>query len=200
MPPPRRGLAGRTDTDPMLVLAALVPLLASELSDTERLARGEVVLHFSQTPGSDFPVATARVLVDAAPDRVWRIVSDCERTGEVMPDVLTSAVVPEGEQASRCTVVVDMPFPLSDLRSVTRAVLEVQPGRRWQRSWQLLAGDFTVNEGYWRVEPTADGRTLATYHIDVRPTVPLPGWLVSFIQRAKLPEMMERLRRAARSA
>ena len=63
-----------------------------------------------------------------------------------------------------------------------------------------MAGDFTVNEGYWRVEPTADGRTLATYHIDVRPTVPLPSWLVSFIQRAKLPEMMERLRAVARSA
>ncbi|MCC7111810.1 MAG: SRPBCC family protein [Deltaproteobacteria bacterium] len=184
----------------MLVIAALVTLVAAELPDAERLARGEVVLHFSRAPGSDFPVATAHVLVDASPERVWRIVSDCERTGEVMPDVLTSAVVPEGGQSSRCTVVVDLPFPLSDLRSVTRAVLEVQPGRRWQRSWQLLAGDFTVNEGYWRVEPTADGRTLATYHIDVRPTVPLPSWLVSFIQRAKLPEMMERLRAVARSA
>lgn len=191
---------GTPDTDPMLVIAALVTLVAAELPDAERLARGEVVLHFSRAPGSDFPVATAHVLVDASPERVWRIVSDCERTGEVMPDVLTSAVVPEGGQSSRCTVVVDLPFPLSDLRSVTRAVLEVQPGRRWQRSWQLLAGDFTVNEGYWRVEPTADGRTLATYHIDVRPTVPLPSWLVSFIQRAKLPEMMERLRAVARSA
>ena len=60
-----------------------------------------------------------------------------------------------------------------------------------------MAGDFTVNDGYWRLEPTGDDRTIATYHIDVRPTTPLPGWLVSFIQRAKLPEMMQRLRRAA---
>lgn len=184
----------------MLALLVATLLVPTAMSEAELLARGEVVLHFTQAPGSDFPVATARVLVDAPPEEVWRIVSDCERTGEVMPDVLTSGVIPEGTRASRCSVVVDMPFPLQDLLSVTRAVLDVEPGVRWQRSWRLVEGDFTVNEGYWRVEPATGGRTLATYHIDVRPKVPLPSWLVAFIQRAKLPEMMERLRRVVRSA
>lgn len=181
------------------MLALALTLAAAPLvdADAERLARGEVVLHFSEVQGSAYPVATARVVVDAPPSRVWPIVADCERTGEVMPDVATAAVVAESEGASRCTVVVDLPFPLGDLTSVTRAVLDVRPGHHWQRSWRLVAGDFTVNDGYWRLEPTGDGRTIATYHIDVRPTTPLPGWLVSFIQRAKLPEMMQRLRRAA---
>lgn len=181
----------------MPALFAVLALVAAGPPEAERLARGEVVLHFADAPGSAFPVATARVIVDAPPARVWSIVSDCRRSSEVMPDVQTAGVVAEGAGSSRCSVVVDMPFPLSDLSSVTRAVLEVTPGVRWQRSWRLVAGDFTVNEGFWRLEPTADGRTLATYHIDVRPTVPLPAWLVGLIQRAKLPEMMMRLRRAA---
>ncbi len=181
----------------MLALALALAAAPVVDAEAEQLRRGEVVLRFADVPGSDYPVATARVLVDAPPSRVWPIVADCERTGEVMPDVATAAVVADRDGTSRCTVVVDLPFPLGDLTSVTRAALDVRPGVRWQRSWRLVAGDFTVNEGFWRIEPSGDGRTIATYHIDVRPTTPLPGWLVSFIQRAKLPEMMQRLRRAA---
>ncbi|OGQ11487.1 MAG: hypothetical protein A2138_05715 [Deltaproteobacteria bacterium RBG_16_71_12] len=140
----------------MLALALLItaPQVAAELPDAARLARGEVVLSFEQAPGSAFPVATAHVLVDAPPARVWSIVADCDRTGEVMPDVRTAGVVAEEDGTSRCSVVVGMPFPLRDLTSVTRAVLEVTPGVRWQRSWRLVEGDFTVNEGYWRLEPS----------------------------------------------
>lgn len=188
------------DTVDVLVLLLALPAVHLGPPDAALLARGDVVLQFAEAPGSAFPVATAHVIVDAPPARVWSIVSDCERTGEFMPDVHSTGVVPEGTGTSRCAVVVDMPFPLRDLASVTRAVLEVTPGVRWQRSWRLIEGDFTVNEGFWRVEPTADGRTLATYHIDVRPKVPLPAWLVGLIQRAKLPEMMHRLRQVARAS
>ncbi len=114
------------------MLALALVLAAAPLVDVEaeRLARGEVVLHFAEVPGSDYPVATARVLVDAPPSRVWPIVADCERTGEVMPDVATAAVVAERGGTSRCTVVVDLPFPLGDLTSVTRAALDVRPGQQ----------------------------------------------------------------------
>ncbi len=86
------------------MLALLLALAAAPLCgpDAERLARGEVVLQFAEAPGSAFPVATARVIVDAPPARVWSIVSDCHRTGEVMPDVLTSGVIAEAAGTTRC--------------------------------------------------------------------------------------------------
>ena len=54
-----------------------------------------------------------------------------------------------------CRITADMPFPLSDLTSETRAVLNVEPGVRYERRWTLVSGDYLSHQGGWVLVPFA---------------------------------------------
>jgi ribosome-associated toxin RatA of RatAB toxin-antitoxin module len=172
--------------------------------DHARLAAGEIIVTTRKVPGSDVPEATVRAMIDARPEKVWAIVSDCSRYKQTMPNIADSQLLkmergpgPGGHgDVTVCRVTADLPFPFQDLVSVTRAVHTVEPGRRWQRQWQLVEGDYERNLGMWRVEPFGadSARSLVTYVIDAKPKVLLPSALVTSISHGKLPEMMKNVR------
>lgn len=153
--------------------------------------------------GSDIPELTARAVVDAPPEKVWALVSDCGNYKETMPNIMDSKLVSstpgssEGDGEIRvCQIVTDLPFPLPDLMSKTRVVHTIEPGKRWQRAWTLLEGDYEKNEGMWRVEPFGgDGsRSLVTYVLSARPKIFLPAGMIASVSEGKIPEMMKNVR------
>lgn len=190
-----------------LVWLALLPVLALAAPDDDaRLARGEIILTTRPVAGNDIPESTVRAVVDAPPDVVWSIVSDCANYKTTMPSIADSRVVssvppteregPDAVEVKTCRVVAHLPFPFPDLVSVTRGVHTIVPGKKWQRAWMLVEGDYDRNQGRWLLEPAGD-KTLVTYTIDAKPKVFLPAGLVAAIQQGKLPELMQRVRAKA---
>lgn len=186
------------------VLAAAFTLAAASPDDA-KLAAGEVVTSLRKVPGSDVEEATAKAVIDAAPEKVWALVSACAGYKHNMPSIVESAELsrvpakesdgPNAVEITKCKVVADLPFPLSDLTSVTRGVHTIEPGKLWRRQWTLIEGDYTRNEGSWTLVPWGDGtKTLATYRIHAEPKVPLPAPLMASVQQGKLPEVMKKLR------
>lgn len=195
----------------MLVVLALTLSVATAPDELARLTSGEVLSSTRTVPGSEVPETTVRAVIDAPPEKVWAIVSDCGSYKRTMPNIAESKEVsttPGNEQGEGsvhvCRVVADMPFPFQDLVSVNRAVHTVQPGKRWQRVWKLVEGDYELNQGTWQLEPFGvDGKkTLATYILAAKPKIPLPSAMVTTISSSKLPAMMRHLREQlhARSA
>ena len=180
-----------------LLLLSGVDTLALTDAERARLDQGEIIITNSAAPDHIGRVATARAVIDAVPEKVWPLVWDCSRFSQTMPSIAKSEMVEHSERSTLCRVVADLPFPFSDLTSLSRAVLEVEPGVRWQRAWTLVEGDYTVNQGSFTLVPWGQGKTLATYRIDARPKVPLPDWLLAKIQADRLPEMMVRIRKHA---
>lgn len=190
----------------LLIVAALA--LAQAAPDAA-LAKGEIVITLRKVPGSDVEEATAKAVIDAPPELVWAIVGDCKNYKNTMPSVIESSVLkteapapsdgPLATEVRRCRVVADLPFPFSDLVSVTRSVYTTDPGKQWRRQWKLIEGDYTRNDGDWTVVPWGDDgkKSLATYRIHAEPKVPLPGPMLTSIQERKLPEVMQMLRATA---
>lgn len=186
----------------MATAAALALLVATAGSpDEARLAAGEILVEGRPLPGSDVPQAVARAVVDAPPEKVWAVVSDCARYQSTMPGILESKLVssnrkPDGSEIRVCRVVTDLPFPFDDLVSVTRGVHVVEPGRLWQRSWTLVEGDYERNNGSWRVEPfgTDGRRSLVTYIVHAKPKMALPTSMIVAASHGKLRQMMKNLR------
>jgi ribosome-associated toxin RatA of RatAB toxin-antitoxin module len=176
-------------------MIALALWMLAAPGDDARLARGDVVVTTEKVPGSEVPVAIARAVVDAPPDRVWAVVSDCARYKESMPNILSSTKVKQEGNVVFCRVVADLPFPFDDLTSLTRAVHTEEPGVRYERAWTLVEGDYRVQEGTWLVQPYADGKSLVTYRIHAEPRVALPQWILDAITKGKLPEVMQRVRK-----
>lgn len=186
-----------------LRLAALLSLasahaLASDDVDA-RLAKGEVLVRSEKVEGADMPVTHALGVVNAPPEKVWAIVSDCNNFTKNLPRIAEAKELERKGDTVVCRVVTKLPFPLKNLAGVTRAVHEVSAGERWTRTWDLIEGDYEYNRGAWTLTPFAGDpkRTLVRYRIHVQPKISVPSSLIRHSQTRALPELYERLRSAS---
>lgn len=190
------------DLAPVLVaLVVLVIALGGEARakgepELLDLANGEILIASEDTPGSDGATFVARAVVDAPPAVVWSVVSRCGDYQRVMPRIAASAELARAGDIVTCRVTADLPFPLPDLTSTTRAVhREDAAAMRYQREWKLVEGDFEVNEGAWILEPAFGGqKTYAVYRLRVKPKLPVPTSLASMFQKGPLVDAMKAVR------
>ena len=162
---------------------------------------GEIWVGRADVETDDVPTFVAYAIIDAPPAVVWQVVSHCGNYARYMPRVLVSKELSKKGDIVVCEVTIDMPFPLSDLTSITSAVHQedVKAGK-YSRVWNLVKGDYDVNRGAWRLRPVDDGkRTLATYQVTAKPDIPVPTGLAALFQQGPLVRSMEALRDEAKS-
>ena len=138
----------------------------------------------------------ARAVLDVPAKKVWAIVSDCAHYKEHMPRVAASELLKQEGNVYTCKVTVSMPFPLSDLTGVTRAVHE-ESAAGMARRWTLVSGDYKVNEGSWEVKPLDGQSSLVTYTVHAEPNTAVPAAIRELAQKKTLPEMFERVKTEA---
>jgi hypothetical protein len=138
------------------------------------------------------PLVTALAVVDAPPEEVWAIVSSCKRLQEVLEDGSVAELQWKKGSRSRCRVVVSMPFPFSDLESITDVKQTVTPGR-WKSAWKRGGGDFEVNEGHWILAPQGKG-TLVVYAVRAKPNLAIPKKILVQTQRSRMVGILKKLR------
>ena len=150
--------------------------------------------------GSDIPYASVEAVIDAPPAVVWEIVSRCNNYEKNMPRVAEAKeLAREGDESSSftttCRVVADLPFPLGDLTSISKAVHTVEPGVKYVRKWSFVSGDYIMNEGSWTLVAVDDGKkTRATYRLRAKPKLALPDSMLASFQQQTLPDVIKKLR------
>lgn len=163
------------------------------------LLAGEITVERLERPGAPVPTFRARARVDAPPALVWDLVSHCDGYAAVMPRVLASRELRRDAAGVECTVTIDMPFPLSDLTSVTIATHREDPSTgRYSRTWRFVRGDYQINEGAWEIVPLpGGGASLVTYQVTAKPNLPVPAGFASLFQKGPLVDAMRALRTQA---
>ncbi|MDP2342478.1 MAG: SRPBCC family protein [Deltaproteobacteria bacterium] len=184
-------------------LALLLPLLVI-LAAGPAFADDGIKVWTEKVAGSDIPFAIVEATIDAPPAAVWDIVSHCDGYVRHMPRVAESKELKrEGDDnvafTTTCRVVADLPFPLGDLTSVSKAVHTVEPGVKYVRKWTFLSGDYEVNEGSWTVVAVDEGKkTKATYRLRAKPKLALPDSMLASFQQQTLPDVIKKLREGTR--
>lgn len=174
-------------------LAALVcPALAA---DERRLSLGEIIV--TSTAVEHFKEKQIRLeaVINAAPERVWGIVSDCANFKTTMPTISASEELSHEGNVVVCRSTLDLQWPLPNLDATTRVVQIVGDGR-WTADWTLVSGDYKYNQGSWNLttfqaDPT---RTLVVYEVLVAPKIAVPAALELFGKTRALPNMIRGLR------
>ena len=103
-------------------------------------------------------------------DALKPVLIDCQHFKAFMPHTIKSDRTDKAPNKALCDVVVDLPFPFDDLRSLVLAEWGPQDNGSWQRKWSLVSGSFYRNEGRWVLLSTPDAQhTYILYDHDAIP-------------------------------
>lgn len=163
----------------VVVGLSLFPLLAltgAEAQATEcPLTVGEYRIKNKAMPGTGIPQITVMGVMEAPPDKVWRIIDDCNGYRRSMPRIIRSKELSRTGGRVICQTEVEMPFPFSNLHSESESMSTVAEGK-WSRSFHQTRGDYAKNEGAWQLTPCGDGdqhtRVEYVVHAVIRTAVP----------------------------
>jgi ribosome-associated toxin RatA of RatAB toxin-antitoxin module len=161
----------------------------------DQLDRGQVLVDVEPVSGFSMPRTVVYAVVEAPPERVWRLidaVADYARTMSGVKEAMELSRQPtEHGERVRARVTVKLPFPLKDLSSINEALHTVVPGQSYCREWQLVEGDYAVNSGSWKLTPFAGdaSRTLVVYTLLAEPNIPIPKAIQGLAQKKALPKL-----------
>ncbi len=180
-----------------LALAALLATPARADARRARLDKGEILITQKKVRGSDLPESTVRAVANVPPAKVWAFIDKCNNYKRHMPRTKDSKELSRKGNVIVCRVTVDMPWPMDDLTSTTKAVHTIRPGY-FQRKWSLIKGDYKTNRGSWTITPfDKEGkRSLVVYKMHAEPNIAIPNWIQRKASKSTLPDVINAVRKA----
>jgi ribosome-associated toxin RatA of RatAB toxin-antitoxin module len=158
-----------------------------------RLASGEVVIDTAIDPGRPRGLIRAAVRIDAAPETIWNVVTDCREAMSFVPGLKHCRLVDGAPDGSWQDVehVVRYSWLLPSVRYVFRAVYD----RPHRIDFHRISGDLKQEEGTWLLTQTADGAaTVVQYEVYLDPGFWIPQALVAHTLRKDIPAVLTGLR------
>ena len=121
---------------------------------------------------------------DCTAEQFYNIVSDYEKYPEFLNDVKSAKTVSrEGDHK-----IVDYEISVIKTFKYTLKMTEMKPT---SVSWTMVSADiFKDNVGSWQIRDLEGGRCEATYSLDVKFTLFVPGMIEKKVVQHNLPGMM----------
>ena len=136
--------------------------------------------------------AVQSIEINASVDTVYDVIVDYEKYPEFLPEMERAEVV------ARDGDTVDVEFSLNLIKRLTYT-LRLVGEPKVAVSWSLVVGMFQKNDGGWLLEALADGRTRATYRVDVAVGVFVPGAITKRLVGSTLPTTLAAFKARAES-
>ncbi|HEY8207957.1 MAG TPA: SRPBCC family protein [Myxococcaceae bacterium] len=139
------------------------------------------------------PGASKSIVINAAPDKVFDVVSGYEKYPEFMGEVK------EARTSNRKGNQVDVQFKV-DLMKTIKYSLRMVEERPSKVTWTFIEGEFMKdNKGSWLLEPAGANQTKATYQIEMALGPLVPKTIVNALVDTQLPKMLESVKKRAES-
>jgi ribosome-associated toxin RatA of RatAB toxin-antitoxin module len=181
-----------------VALALLAGSPAAAKDWAKAFDKGEILVYQDKVAGSSDPAIVLKGVIEAPPEKVWALVSNCNHYKRNLLRIKDAKMLPKKNGKVVCKITVDMPWPYSDITSITEAVHVAGPPK-WSRSWSLSSGAYKYNSGSWTLTRWRGDakRTLVVYRVHAKPKAWVPGWIRRKAQKSTLPKLLEHLRKRA---
>jgi ribosome-associated toxin RatA of RatAB toxin-antitoxin module len=138
--------------------------------------------------------ATRSIVINAPPERVFDVIADYEKYPEFLSEV--KSIRTSGRKGNQ----VDIHYEVDVMKRI-KYTLRMTENRPTGLSWTFVEGEVMKdNKGGWVLEATPDGKTKATYTVEVALGLLVPKALVTAMVESSLPKMLESFRKRVESA
>jgi len=138
--------------------------------------------------------ATRSIVINAPVEKVFDVITQYEKYGEFLSEV--KEVRTSGRQGNEVNVHYKV-----DVVKTIKYTIRVKEERPTRMSWTFVEGEFMKdNKGHWVLEPAGEGKTKATYTVEMALGALVPKSVVNALVETSLPKMLEAFRRRAESA
>ena len=139
------------------------------------------------------PGATKAILIEAPIEKVFGIITDYEKYVEFLPEVKRIQI------SARSGNQVEVQHEVAMIATV-RYTLRLTEDKPSRVSWSLVKGELMrENRGSWLLEAQGDGRTQATYSIEMTFGPLVPRAIVNALVETSLPKMLSAFKARAES-
>ncbi|MCI0569888.1 MAG: SRPBCC family protein [Myxococcaceae bacterium] len=138
------------------------------------------------------PGATRSIVINAPMEKVFATITDYERYADFIPEVRSVRVL-ERASGGAATVQYDADV-VKRIRYTLRHV--AHPPSRVE--WSFVEGEVLKdNHGSWVLEPAGEGKTKATYTVEIGLGPLVPRAIINTLVDTSLPKLLENFKRAA---
>jgi coenzyme Q-binding protein COQ10 len=137
------------------------------------------------------PAANRSIVIDVPPEKLFDVIVDYDHYAEFLPEVK------EARSRNRKGNEVDVDYGIDLVKRIRYTLHHVEERPRTVR-WTFVKGDvMRDNHGSWTLEPTPDGKTRATYSIEVGVGPLVPRSIVNALVDQSLPKLLEAFKKRA---
>lgn len=135
--------------------------------------------------------ATKSIVIDAPIETVFDVLTAYEE----YPEYLAEAKSVKTSNRSGNTVEVHYEVDVIKRISYSLKMTEERPNKL---SWTFIKGEFMKdNKGSWLLEPAGEGKTKATYTVEMALGALVPKTIVNALVETNLPKMLEATKKRA---
>jgi ribosome-associated toxin RatA of RatAB toxin-antitoxin module len=140
------------------------------------------------------PGASRTIVFNAPIEKCYSVISDYERYPEFLPEVKKI------KTANRRGNEVDVHYE-AEIVKVIKYAVHIKEEKPTKVSWTFIDGEFMKNNvGGWVLEPAGEGKTKATYNIEVEVGMLVPKSVITVLVDSQLPKLLENFKKRIESA
>jgi ribosome-associated toxin RatA of RatAB toxin-antitoxin module len=160
----------------------------------DQLLRGEVNVENARTDESGGTVRV-QILMYSDLQKLWDYIASCERVFLYVDGLKTCELLKVEYTADTDVTTLRQSVKKSWVVPTISYTFKVRRQAYTQIDFTLVEGDLKIMEGGWRFEEMDEGEGLiVTHEIRVRPSFPVPRWLLRRSMRKDVPDMLVCLR------
>jgi ribosome-associated toxin RatA of RatAB toxin-antitoxin module len=135
--------------------------------------------------------ASRSIVIDAPPEKIFQVITDYDRYAEFLPEVRRIST------SDRKGNEVKVHYEIDVVKTIKYTLkMDEQPPHRVQ--WSFVQGEFMKdNRGSWTLESAGEGKTKATYSIEMKLGALVPNAIVKALVETSLPKMLEAFKKRA---
>ena len=138
--------------------------------------------------------ASRSIVINAPVEKVFKVIADYDRYAEFLPEVKRIRT------SNRSGNQVDVHYEVDVVKTI-KYTLRMHEEPPHKVRWTFVEGEFMKdNQGSWVLEPADEGKTKATYTIEMKLGALVPNSIVKALVETNLPRMMEAFKKRAEAA